>query len=316
MDEVDPREDVLADVLSAALVRNVVYRRLECGAPWGVRIPDRVVAMFYVVARGTLLLEVAGEPRLTLSSGDVAFLPHGTAHALRDSPTTKVQAICDVAAEQRAPRGVRRIGGGGATTSLVTGMFELGPGPGPALFERLPRVITISALEATAHPAIAAAIQLIMTESAAPGPASALVLQRLADVLFIHTLRALAARPACRERGIMALRDPQIHEALGVLHGAVDRPWTVAALARRVGMSRSAFAARFHALVGEPPLQYLARWRMARAAELLRTTGDGVSAVAARVGYQSLPSFSKAFRRWQGVSPAGFRRAHRGGADG
>ena len=315
MDAADPREDVLADVLSAALVRNVMYRRLECGAPWGLRLADRGVAMFYVVARGSLLLEVAGEPRLTLSAGDVAFVPHGTAHVLRDAPTTKVEVLtCDVAAEkQGAPRGVRRVGGGGAVTSLVAGMFELGPGRGPALFEGLPRVITISALEATAQPGFASAIQLVMAESAAPGPASVLVLQRLADVLFVHTLRALAARPSCRERGITALGDPQIHEALGILHGAVERPWTVAALAKRVGMSRSAFAARFHERVGEPPLQYLARWRMSRAAELLRTTAESVSAIAARVGYESLPSFSKAFRRWQGTSPAAFRQTHRSG---
>jgi AraC-like DNA-binding protein/mannose-6-phosphate isomerase-like protein (cupin superfamily) len=311
MDAADPREDVLADVLSAALVRNVMYRRLECGAPWGFQLPDRAVAMFYVVARGTLFFEVTGEKPRPLSSGDVAFLPHGTAHVLRDAPTSKAQLfVCDAAAEKAVPREVRRIGGDGATTSLIAGVFELGPGRGPALLEALPRVVTISALEATAHPAIAASIQLIMAESATPGPASVLVLQRLADVLFVHMLRALSARPTCSERGIMALRDPQIHEALGILHGAVDRPWTVAMLAKRVGMSRSAFAARFHELVGEPPLQYLARWRMSRAAELLRTTTESVSAIARRVGYESLPSFSKAFRRWQGTSPAAFRQTH------
>ncbi|QSQ28209.1 AraC family transcriptional regulator [Pyxidicoccus parkwayensis] len=300
-------------MLSAALVRNVMYRRLECGAPWGFQFQERMVAMFYVVARGTMLLEVTGEKPRTLSSGDVVFLPHGTAHVLRDAPTSKPQLIvCDVSKEKATPRGVRRVGGDGATTSLITGIFELGPGRAPSLLDRLPRVITISALEATAHPAIAALIQLIMTESGAPGPASVLVLQRLADVLLVHTLRALSLQPSCRERGLQALRDPQVHDALGLLHGAVGKPWTVATLAKRVGMSRSAFAARFHARVGEPPLQYLARWRMSRAAELLRTTTESVSTIATRVGYESLPSFSKAFRKWQGTSPVAFRRRHQG----
>jgi AraC-like DNA-binding protein len=309
MDPVDPREDVLADVLSAALVRNVVYRRLDCGAPWGIELADRRVAVFYVVARGTAVLDVAGLPTLSLSAGDVAFVPHGTSHILRDAPTSKANyTICDAAQHRARPASVRQLGGQGAITSLIAGKFELGPGRGPSLLAMLPRVITISASEANGHAGITSLLQLIMAESATPGPASILVLQRLADVLFIQTLRVLAARPSCRAPGLVALRDPQIHAALGILHGAVDKAWTVALLAKRVGMSRSAFAARFHALVGEPPLQYQARWRMSRAAELLRTTSETVSSIATRVGYDSLPSFSKAFRRWQGVGPAAFRR--------
>jgi AraC-like DNA-binding protein len=98
--------------------------------------------------------------------------------------------------------------------------------------------------------------------------------------------------------------------SLALLHARVEHPWTVAALAARVGLSRSSFAARFHQLVGEPPLQYLARWRMARAAELLEDRKLGIDEIAGRVGYESVPSFTKAFKRWQGNSPGAFRRAH------
>jgi AraC-like DNA-binding protein len=99
-----------------------------------------------------------------------------------------------------------------------------------------------------------------------------------------------------------------VSKALGILHARVAEPWTVASLAAKVGLSRSGFAARFTALVGEPPLQYLARWRMARAAELLRDTNESIVEIAERVGYESVPSFGKAFKRWQGESPGAFRR--------
>ena len=95
------------------------------------------------------------------------------------------------------------------------------------------------------------------------------------------------------------------------MHARVGEPWTVAKLAARVGLSRSGFALRFTELVGEPPLQYLARWRMARAAELLRDTHEGMGEIAAKVGYESVPSFSKAYKRWQGTSPGAFRRTQR-----
>jgi AraC-like DNA-binding protein len=95
------------------------------------------------------------------------------------------------------------------------------------------------------------------------------------------------------------------------MHAAVDTPWTVAGLAAKVGLSRSGFAARFNETVGEPPLQYLAKWRVARAAELLRNTDQAVAEIAGHVGYESVPSFSKAFKRWQGTSPGIFRRTNR-----
>ncbi|HEY4241285.1 MAG TPA: AraC family transcriptional regulator [Kofleriaceae bacterium] len=326
MDEAPLREDVLADVLGAALVRNVIYRRIEASAPWGLALPKRTDAIFYIVARGGFVLELerqrsgtpgprsvaegrrggAIEKPKELSAGDVVLLPHGTAHTIRDSKTSPVDNICTGQCS-RAANLTRRIGGDGARSSIVCGFFERGPGRTPALLEELPRTIIVDATESQQHPAIAATVQLIIAESAAPGPASVLVLQRLADVLLVQTLRALTSREPCKYKGLPALSDPPISDALQLLHQAVWRPWTVELLAKRVGLSRSAFAARFHELVGEPPLQYLARWRMSRAAELLRTTDDGVAAIAARVGYESLPSFTKAFKRWQGASPAAFR---------
>jgi transcriptional regulator GlxA family with amidase domain len=135
------------------------------------------------------------------------------------------------------------------------------------------------------------------------------VLERLADVLFVLALRSTAADSQCKHNSLAAFADSRIYAALSLMHTRVGELWTVDKLARRVGMSRSGFAARFTQLVGESPLQYLARWRIARAAELLRDTDETVASIAGRVGYESIPSFSRTFKRWQGRSPGAFRRA-------
>lgn len=304
LDLEDPRGDVLADVLGISLVRNALYKRIEAKAPWGIRQPKKPRAVFYLVARGAALLEVEGERDVMLAVGDVAFVPHGTPHVIRDAKTTVPDFACD--GPHKPSTDTRRIGGTGATTSIVAGFF-VHDGPTPALLERMPNVVAITPYEAKAEPWIGATVQLILAESAAPGPASAFILQRLADVLFVHALRSVSQRPECPS-GLPALSDPVIHRALALMHADLSFGWTVAELAKRVGLSRSGFAARFTELVGEPPLQYLVRWRVARAAELLRDTQDSIAEVAARVGYESVPSFSRTFKQWRSQSPAAFRR--------
>jgi AraC-like DNA-binding protein len=238
----------------------------------------------------------------------VVFLPHGSAHVLRDAPASKAVAACD--GLRKADLSPVRLGGQGAATTLIAGFYERTGGRAPALLERIPRVVLLSAADANSGPWLPTTVQLILAESAAPGLASAIVLQRLADVLFVQMLRALSKQEPCKSAGLPALADPVIHEALALIHTRVAEPWTVAKLAANVRLSRSAFAARFTAAVGEPPLQYLARWRVARAAELLRDTRDDVAEIASRVGYASIPSFNKAFKRWQGMTPTTYRHAH------
>jgi AraC-like DNA-binding protein len=301
--------DVLADVLDAARFSSVLYRRLELGAPWGLRVPRLDHVNFYVVARGGGWLEAEGAAPVALSAGDAALLPHGGAHVLRDAPGTRPRDLFDEA-NQRAPSdtGPWRLGGAGPTSSIVAGCFELASGSGNIFFESLPPILHLQAGDAHGAPTLAATVQLILAESQAPGPASAVVLRRLADVLLVQALRSQAQRGDCGQRGVRGLADPTIGRSLGLMHGRLSEPWTVESLASAVGMSRSAYAARFSDLVGEPPLQYLARWRMTRAAALLRDREQTPTTVASLVGYQSAPAFNKAFKRWQGVGPGAFRR--------
>src|SRR5439155_5527801 len=130
-------------------------------------------------------------------------------------------------------------------------------------------------------------LQLLAFEAHHARPGVQTMISRLTEIIFVQAMRLwMASQPAGQGGWLGALRDPQIGAALGLMHRAPERDWSVAALAREVAMSRSPFAARFTALVGEPPLAYLTRWRMHRAARLLHGDHLPVGEVARRVGYE------------------------------
>ncbi|MFO0750938.1 MAG: AraC family transcriptional regulator [Myxococcota bacterium] len=314
------RGDVLADVLGTARLSNVLYARLEAGPPWGLRFGAQPRAAFYLLARGSAWLELdgarpargdvhAGETRALVSAGDVVLLPHGTGHTLRDSEKTRTFQTCD--GERCGEGKPRAIGGSAPTTSILAGRFELDPGRPSPLLANLPPLIHIAAADGEAAAGLGTTVQLMLAESAQRGPGSDIVMQRIADVLFVQVLRTMSARPSCQARGVAGLGDASVAAALTAMHTRIAEPWTVDSLAAHAGMSRSAFAARFTELVGESPLQYLWHWRMARAAEQLRDSDDGIAAIAERVGYDSLPAFSRAFKRWAGAAPGAHRRVAR-----
>ena len=149
-------------------------------------------------------------------------------------------------------------------------------------------------------------------ESRAGGTA---ILARLSELLFVEAVRCcIESLPADQTGWLAGVRDRFVGRALSLLHARPDHPWTVDELARKVGLSRSALAHRFTELLGQPPMQYLARWRMQIAAQELLSSNKSLAAVAEQIGYESEAAFSRAFRREFGKPPAGWRK-HRGKAD-
>jgi AraC-like DNA-binding protein len=304
--------DVLADVLDTMRLTTLMYGRFELSAPWGLQLPDSEAAHIFVVARGGAWLEVEGAPEpLSLSAGDLVLLPHGGAKTLRDTQASPLHIL----GTGECPRGRTgepvRLGGNGARTTLVVGAFQFGVAPRTQLFERLPRAIHVAADDAEAASSLASTVQMFISESAARSPGASVVVSRLADILMVQAIRAYIARTDCKEHGLRALADPHIGKALGLIHERIAESWTVEGLAAAVALSRSGFAARFTALVGEPPLEYLARWRMTKAARFLRESDLSMSEVAGQVGYQSEASFNRAFKRWGGIAPGAYRRERR-----
>src|SRR5262249_32306147 len=152
-------------------------------------------------------------------------------------------------------------------------------------------------------------LQFLADETRETRPGTATIVSRLTDIIFVQALRVwLDAAPTAAMPWLRAIRDRRIGVALGGIHQSPERPWTIASLAAEAAMSRSAFAARFKTLVGEPPLTYLTRWRMLTASSWLRTNDLSVAEIADRIGYQSEAAFTKAFKRQFAMSPAVFRR--------
>ena len=304
--------DVLADVLDTMRLSTVIYGRFELCAPWGIQFCSRPGAHIVLLARGSARLEVEGvEGAVSLSAGDLALLPHGGGHTLRDAEGSPLHLLGQGECKRAQGVGPIRLGGNGARTTLVVGSFRLGAAPRTLLFERLPRLIHIAADDPAMASSLASTAQLLITESASSSPGASVVMSRLADILLVQALRTHIAGSQHPVGGLRALADPQIGKALSLIHERPAEPWTVEGLATAVALSRSGFAARFSALVGEPPLEYLARWRMTKAAQFLRESELPLSEVAAAIGYQSEASFNRAFKRWGGSTPGAYRRGHR-----
>jgi transcriptional regulator GlxA family with amidase domain len=174
----------------------------------------------------------------------------------------------------------------------------------------LPKLILIKADQAQSL-ALHATLGLLASEMAEPAPGSEVMVNRLADILFIQCVRAHIASKSdtCKSGWLRAIFDPKIGVALNAMHEQSGNPWTVATLAAAAGMSRSAFAARFKEMLGETPLEYLTNWRMYKATGLLQDDHRELFEIAKSVGYDSDAAFSKTFKRVLGVTPREYRRS-------
>jgi AraC-like DNA-binding protein len=305
------RQTLIADLLQSIRLRSSVYFRPELAAPWGCSMAGRGTA-FHIVASGTCWLEVWGvQQRTKLSGGDLVVVPRGTAHALRDAPTSQTVDFFDLARNHGGEKNrVFRAGGTGAITRLVCGGTQFENGATDPLLALLPPFIHVKGEEGSAAPWLQATMMHLVEELDSDRPGAEAVVTRLADILFIQAVRLYLDQHATAESGwLAALRDEQIGRALALLHTQPHQPWTVASLAERVAVSRSAFAANFARLVGEPPLHYLTRLRLNAASLRLQSSNDTLQAIAASAGYRSVAAFSKAFKRQVGITPGEYRRA-------
>jgi AraC-like DNA-binding protein len=297
-------------VLDALRVRGHVYCRTEMAAPWGISFPRMPTAHFHVIERGPCWLRLeGGRHAVSLASGDFVLLPRGSGHSLGDSPRTRTVAIAQLVDHKQDGHAVIRGGGKGAQTRFVCGQFSFEDALQHPLLAQLPPLIHIKGRRGRSQPWLSRTLQFLADETRETRPGTAIIVSRLTDIIFVQALRAwMDDGPSAAIPWLRAIRDRRIGVALDRLHQSPEHPWTIASLAAEAGMSRSPFAARFKALVGEPPLTYLTRWRMLTASTWLRTSDLSVAAIADRIGYHSEAAFTKAFKRQFAMSPAVFRR--------
>jgi AraC-like DNA-binding protein len=253
------------------------------------------------------------DTQIRLSAGDFVVLPRGDQHFLRDAPSTPTIDFFDLIKEQIPGRnGTFRAGGRGAVTKMLCGGMQFENGATDPLLAVLPPLIHIKHFGDRAAPWLKSAIAQILEELDSDRTGSEAIVTRLADILFTQAVRAYLEEnvETAKTGWLAALRDKQIGGAIALLHAEPRYPWTVDALADRFALSRSAFAERFSRLVREPPLRYLTRVRLSVASERLRSTEDKLRAVATFAGYESAAAFSKAFKRYMGITPGEYRRRH------
>jgi AraC-like DNA-binding protein len=301
--------DPLSDLFTSMRVRGAIHCRLEATAPWGVTFPRSANAKFGLVTRGSCWLSVTGERATPLRAGDCYIVAPDVAITLRDAPRSRV--VDGVGLFGSSGDGVVACGGGGVPTHIVSGLFELDEWSATPLFRLLPRLLCVRTDDTEAD-MVRATLDLLARETARAALGTTVVSSRLADIMFVQMIRAYLASESAGELGwLRALGHPQLGLALRAMHHEPARAWSVEELAVVAGMSRSAFASHFKTWLGEPPLEYLTRWRMFRAGQLLREGTLGLAEIAGIVGYDSAGALSRAFARVYVQSPREFRLAAR-----
>lgn len=302
--------DPLVALLDGPRAQHAFLLKAVFGGQWSISVEDRAPLSVVVMAQGDAVV-TSGDASYDVGQGDVVLLRGPRPYAFADSALTPTdirilpgQVCVDPAGhllDRSMDLGVHTWGNTRSpdATVMLIGTYTQETSVGVHVLAHVPDVLV---LREPSTPATA----MLAAELSADAPGQVAVLDRLLDLVLVHALRY--AYQAGLIRGWPAAQaDPVITRALGLLHERPEQPWTVAALATRVGLSRAAFARRFADRVGEPPLTYLTRWRLSLAADLLAGTDLTLDAVAARVGYANPFAFSAAFKRVRGIAPAQFR---------
>lgn len=301
---------VLGDILESVHLGGGVRFQCQLGAPWGMSLPSSTLAEFHFVVRGNAWLRVAGQGQpLALQGGDFVALLGGGEHSLADQPDGSTRPVAELADVQAlAGFGPLRLGGDGMATQLLCGYFSFDRSSLHPLISALPGVVHLRGGDLPQTAWLQTTLQFMQSEVEAGRPGAEAVVKRLVGVLFIQMVRRHFEQNPQGANLLAGMADRHIGLSLQLLHQTPQAPWTLETLARQVGVSRSALATRFHQLVGQTPMHYLALWRMQLARRLLHDTTLGTEAIASRVGFESAAAFAKAFKRLVGHTPGAFRK--------
>lgn len=301
--------DVLGEVLAVLELSSQLYFRAELSRPFAIGVPEeKGVIRFHVAAEEACTIAVRGHEPVTFASGDLVLVPHGSAHVLADDPERPARPLPSVLDECGFDgTGPLVFGGSGARTVLVCGHFAFADTLLHPLVAGLPPLLHLRAQEGSSYEWMEQVVRRMEREARARPIGYLEVVRRLSEILLVEVLRAQADRG---DLGVLtALTDPQIGRALQAMHAEPEADWSLDALARLAGHSRTLFVERFRERVGTTPMKYLATWRLLKARRLLACPDHSVAEVARRVGYASESAFNRAFREHFGAPPGRFRRA-------
>lgn len=324
-------QDTLSDVLRGVRLRGAVFFYVTGSSEWAAEAPSAKeiapllmrgvehVMEYHAVAQGSCWAGIPDGPSVQLFAGDVVMFPHGDAHVVSSAPGMRGNpdlSWFSSAEVDQLPLRLSYNGNdlrsapaleGSTDATIVCGFLGCDLQPFNPLIAALPRLLHLRATDDDAW--IAKFTQQAVTESHARRPGGEAMLARMSEMMFVDAVRRYADHLPTHSAGWLAgLRDRFVGRALALMHEQPAQDWTIDELGRRVGLSRSALHERFVQLIGVPPMQYLAQWRMQAAARLLLETRATVAAIALDVGYDSEAAFARAFKRLVGKPPAAWRR--------
>jgi len=318
--------DALSDVLKTVRLEGAFYLDTEFTAPWCIRGKygqasvrgrlagaDHILYFHFLIEGGCKVRLADGVDVLDVAAGDLVLFPRDDRHLMgSDLRITPVETdrLVGVAAAPGSDLVRIHHGGGGAATRFVCGYLACNRSLCRPLLEALPRMLRIPMGNGPAAGLLRELLQAAVRESSAALPGADSMLAKLSELMFVEAMRQYVQSLPPEGNGWLAgVRDAHVGRALALLHGDPSKAWTVDKLAREIALSRSALAERFVTLVGESPMQYLTRWRLALAARMLRSGGMAIARVAEHSGYESETAFSRAFKREFGKPPAAWRKA-------
>lgn len=314
--------DVLSEALGSVRMTGAIFYDAICTAPWGFAVPamqrvahllapgtERLVG-YHLVVEGRAFVRLEDTPGVPLTAGDVVIFPHGDPHSVTNgTPSVLVDSGASIGSPLAGNLNTMRLGGGGESTRFVCGYFGCERHAARLFLAGLPSIIIMNLRSDAGGQWLENSIRHLLDEAASGGAGRMALLSKMAEVLFIETLRRYMQQLPPEQNGWLAgARDPVVGGVLALMHRKPRHPWTMGELAAEIGTSRSVVAERFIQFLAEPPLTYLSRWRLQLAARRLQTTQMSVLQVASEVGYESQAAFNRAFKREFGLPPAQYRR--------
>ncbi|MDI1301700.1 MAG: AraC family transcriptional regulator [bacterium] len=301
--------DTLSQLLDDIHLSGGEFRYVQAAAPWGFDFRAEGLASFHLILGGSAVLYQAGEEPLRLEAGDMAIVTSGRDHRMLDEPRPVTGELPNLADIIRGhDHDPLMLGGEGVLTSMLSARFRFDADLAKPLLAALPPLMLIQGVSDEPPEWLRIGLEFLANEGLGR-PGRQAIVNRLAGILFIECVRDhLEALPVGASTWLRALRDPALSPVLSVLHQRPEYPWTVPELAGVACLSRSAFAERFTAVMGQPPLSYLAEHRMRLAVWQLQHTSQPICRIAEMVGYASETAFSQAFKRIYGSSPSRFRQ--------
>lgn len=330
--------DTLSDLLRAVRLRGAVFYYIDGVSPWVAEAPAAQEILpgimpgaghlmeFHAVASGSCWAALRGENPVRVEAGDIILFPQGDPHVMSSAPGLRAerddrglyfsprppQLPFSLGISEQGITTARLDGGGRDAATVVCGFLGLDARPFNPLLASLPRVLHLAGAAAGPSSWITTFMRTAVEESNRRRPGGEAVLERMSEMMFVEVLRRyLDGLPSDQTGWLAGMRDPVIGRALALLHERPAEAWTIERLGEEAGLSRSALHERFVHFIGQPPMQYLAQWRMQLATVRLRESDAKLIDVALDVGYESEAAFSRAFKRALGLSPGAWRRAQR-----